>query len=301
MSTITDVIVPEVFGESVEAALEGMPALYGTDIVVVDPTLNAVKTQTGDDITVPYLNHVGEAEEVTGDTGLNPKTPTDDSEVSTIRRVGIAIKTDQLTRLAALDDPYTTGGQQAAESMLKKVDLMLIEALTSSVLPATRKTAAGTWPLIEDRYGDATGPHLIEPDDLVNTRFKFGDEQKPGEFGGYVFHSKVLQDLMLLKENTGKLMYQEATQDTLPALAGRPIIPSDAMTKNTTVSPTKYTTALCKKGAIALWWKLKIEALYGIDPYTGNEVLSLFLMCVIHRYRRMPGYTKGGVALLYTK
>lgn len=298
MSFITDNIVPEVFAESVEAALGGQKALLGTDIVVEDRTLKAVKEQAGEDITVPYLNHIGVAEEVVPGVGLNPKVVTDDAEVSTLRQVGIAIKSKQLARLAALDDPYTTGGEQAAQGIMQKLDLMLIEAATSTVLPATKKTAIGTWPLINDQY--AGTPQLITPDHLVSTRFLFGDEQKPGEFGGYMFHSKVLQDLMSLKKTTGDFMYQEATDDTLPALAGRPIILSDSMTKSSD-TPPKYTSVLCKKGALALWWKLKVEALYGQDPYTGDEVLSLFVMVVIHRYRRMPGYTKPGVALLLTK
>lgn len=301
-TTYSDVIVPEVFAEAIEAALAGKNCLEGTDIVAMDSSLKCARTDAGLTVKVPYIDAMAEAEEVAANAAAQLNGITEYTESNTIRRIAIGVETEKLAELAALNDPYETGSRQAAASIIRKFDSILISAATSATLPAYTKAdgtvvSAGTWSLIHDAY---TGtPVTVNPDLITEARFLFEDEQA-GDFAGYVMHSKVAKDLLLLKDSTGRGLYQEAGENGLPSLLGSPIVMSSKMTKSADATP-KYTTCLFKKKSMAAWYKARPEVLFETDSRRNTEIMVIWMYVVIHRYRVMPGCSKPGVALLLTK
>lgn len=302
MADFSEVIIPETFAEAIEPALEGAQALVGTDAVAMDTTLQCARKDAGSLVSVPYFEQFPRAQRLGARQALVPNNVGQDQEKSPIQRVGIALTVGDLEVLAALNDPYTYGAKKAMESIMWEVDQICVEEATSLILPATVGGVAETdWPLIYDAYGAPIGPITINPDVITRARFLFGDEQREGEFAGWMMHSKTAMDLCLLKDAGGRSIYQDGQNGALPQLMGRPIVMSDKTTKDATLDPVKYYSALLKKKSLAVWLKTQPEVYYGVDPLTGDQILSIFVYVVVHRYRIMMSRSKGGVVIIKHK
>lgn len=296
-TNVNDVLIPEVLAEAIQGKLAGVIALYGTGAVAMDTNLRAEKANVGTDIKVPYFNTLGEAEEVPVGGALTPRKLTEEYETSTIKHAGIAFSSSDLVRIAAADDPHAEAARQAVVSIQRKFDSDLITTALSETIPATNATSGGAWPFIVDAY--AAGRNL-DLDTGIDARMAFGDEQRDEDFALWAIHSKQLGDLYRLRDATGKQLLADPVDGGLRRFMGVPVTTSDRMSTVAT-SPTTYKAALLKKNSLALWVKSAPDIFTGTDILAADQVMAIHFYYVVHRYRRINGLARAGVAVVKTR
>jgi N4-gp56 family major capsid protein len=123
----TNVIIPEVMGDMIEAKLPHM--LKFTAFAKVDTTLVGVP---GDTKTVPSWNFVGAAEDVAEGAEIATKKLTASSTKFTIKKAMQSIGITQESINSGLGDPVGQGESQLAKAIAVKVDADVLAALLTS-------------------------------------------------------------------------------------------------------------------------------------------------------------------------
>jgi hypothetical protein len=140
----------------------------------------------------------------------------------------------------------------------------------------------------------ATTPRTIDSDLVIDGRAKWGDEA--GARALLLVHSKVENDMWKLKDSTGRNLLVSPTEGGLSKFVGYPVGMSDRLAAAGT--PAKYTSVLAAPGALVCWYNGAPEVETGRDILAGAEVVVVSTYAVVHRYSRLQGMTKPGIALL---
>lgn len=289
----SDIINTYILEEAIQAEFAGAKALFGSPAVVQNNslpanTINGGKLKGGETIQVPYFNNLGDLDEIATDgDSLTPVALTMADETATVRHFGKAVEITTWAQLKGLyADPYSECARQFRLMATRTWDHILIETAGAS-LPSTN---------INDVW-NATSPVLLNWDVMVDSKMKWGDEQDNVVM--LSVHSKVLGDLMKLKDSTGRPLLVDANDGTLPKFCGVPVKVSD---RNAVVagSPNKYKSRIYKTGALALWLNGQPTVKDDEDILKDSEVLAIHTYFVAHRYLRTPGATKPGVIEIVT-
>lgn len=281
----SDLVIPQLLVEAIQAEFAGKILLYGTNAAVVSNTLPGDK-KGGDVVTVPYFGSMGEAELLNEGDALTPEGLTESTETAAVKRAGKAFETTEWARMAANADPYTEAARQFGVLMRRLFDQQLITAATAS-LPSTYindVTAVPATTLNYDIVADSTG--------------LWGDQQENIEL--LAVHSKVYRDLLKLKDTTGRNLLQLPTQGNDPArIYGIPVIPSDRCNV-IAGSPNKYESMIIKRDALALWMRESPTVKTGEDILADSDIIAIHTYFAVYRYLRVRGSTKPGIVKIVT-
>lgn len=284
VTTRSDVIVPELLEKAIQGAFSGARALYGTPAAIVKTGLPGDK-KGGDKVKIPYFGTLGELEDVAEGDSLTPAALSMTSEEASVVHSGKAFEATHWSQLAAADDPYQEAARQFVEMVMRRGDKALIDAAIAPGLPAG---------MVLDVYNAST-PRTLDYDLVVDGKMCWGDEQD--DIALMVVHSKVLGDLLKLKDSTGRPLLTIPAEGQVHRLVNIPLIVSDRLAP-TADSPAKYTTALLKRGALAFWFQEQARVATDRDILADSDIAAVHIYWAAHRYSRLPGRTKGGVVLL---
>lgn len=285
----SDLVIPELLQEAVQGEFAGATALYGTGAARVMMTLPGDKTG-GDIVSVPYFGTIGEAEDITNEgDALTPEAISSDKETAAVIHTGKAFSITAWAQMAAWGDPYAEAGRQIGEVIKRRWDKALIDVATAS--------------LASEYINDVTGvpATTLNYDIMIDSRAKWGDQQERIRL--LLVHSKVFFDLMKLKDTTGRpLLTLESTgpEGYKPAqFGGVPVIVSDKC-KVTTSGGTKYESIIAKENSLVIWGNGVPSVDTDKDVLADVKVVAAHHYFAAHRYRRVPGSTKGGVIKIVT-
>jgi hypothetical protein len=283
VTTVNDLIIPEILADAIQAAWPDRIALEGTPAVVESPTLPG-GARGGTKIKVPYFEIIGELDDVDEDEELPPVKLTMTSEEATVRRAGKRLPISVLAEISArYADPYAEISRQFMDAAKRRFDAALIAAANAS----------GAGQTTVDRSSET-----ITYDAIVDALSAFGDAQV--DIAAVVVHSKVLADLRKLKDLGGLPIFVDAQQGGLPKVLGLPIINSDRVPV-ITGTPTKYVTLFVLRGALALWYNGEPTIERSRVPERDRDELVINTYFVAHRYKRLSQHDKPPVVRLITQ
>lgn len=198
MSTTTrsNIIIPEVLEAALPAQLTGMRCLNGTAAAIVKPGLPADK-RGGDVVKVPYFGNVGDMEALAEGVALTPRSMAMSSEQASVVRAGLAVENTYWSENSAADDIHGEAARQIALAAQRHVDGLLIAAATASGLPSGATN---------DVYNAGT-PVNLGYDHVIDAGFTFGDESD--DIAAIFMHSKVVGNMLKLKDSTGRPLLQQ--------------------------------------------------------------------------------------------
>ena len=129
MTTMTNVINPQVMGDMIDAKIEAM--LKITPFAKLDTSLQGV---AGDTKTVPSWNYIGDAEDIAEGAEVDLTAMTAGTKTFTIKKAMKAVGITQEAVNSGLGNPIGQAEHQLAKAIAGKVDNdVLAAALTSSV------------------------------------------------------------------------------------------------------------------------------------------------------------------------
>ena len=138
-------------------------------------------------------------------------------------------------------------------------------------------------------------PPTISYDAVIDTATLWGDEQE--EIVLMVMHSHIFADLRKLKTNDGVPLVTDPRDGQLARFAGIPVRVSDRVGPNGDV----YDVQIHKRAGSALWFQGAPRFLSDQDISADSELGAIHVYLAPHRYKRRPGETKTGVAILRCK
>ena len=127
LTTKSNMIIPEVMGEMINAKIEPLAKL--THYAKVDTTLQGVP---GDTKTVPSWNYIGDAEDIAEGVEVGTTQLTAASTTFTIKKAMKAVSITQEAVNSGLGNPIGQAEMQLAKSIAGKFDNDVIEAVMTS-------------------------------------------------------------------------------------------------------------------------------------------------------------------------
>jgi hypothetical protein len=289
-TTTSDLIVPEILQDAIQAEFAGMKLLAGTPAAVMSNSFPAGTQKGGTTITIPYFDALGELEDITteGDA-LTPEAMAMTDETTTVQHSGKAVEMTHWSRLAAeYADPYAEMARQFRVLVERRADKALIAAATTSLSSSMKNdVSVGSGAKVTLNY-----------DNMVDSKLKWGDEQ--GDIVLLGVHSKVYGDLLKLKDSTGRPLLTLPTAADVARFCGIPVIVSDKCTKSTKGSYDTYDSLIVKRSALAFWYQEAPRVLTDQDVLADTDVAAIHLYWAAHRYKRTPGFTLPGVVQIVT-
>lgn len=232
VTTKTDVIIKEVFDDTIAGAFGNVNAFMGSQIVqsgaliVRDGMPESGAEVVGDTINIPYFGSIGEFDDIATDgDSLTPKKIAQTREQGTIAHSGIAINVTRRARSSVGKDIYQELAEQVVASATRKMDALVSAA-----------AIAGNNQLIIDKYSSSGARRAMDYDLLVDAKMMWRDFQS--DIAGAMVHSRVYSDLMKLKDADGRPLLIEPLPGTTGALAklgNVPIVVSDRMPLDSSV------------------------------------------------------------------
>lgn len=276
-----DLIIPEILAEAIKSAFTGRVALSGTPAAILNMTMPS--TRGGDKVKVPYFGNIGEFDDVAAEgNALTPAKLTMDSEEATVVHAGKAIEITEWAKMAAqYADPYAEMARQVVEGAFRRFDKALIDAAGASL------AAAG---MVKDVSAAAGAAANLTYDTMIDAKMLWGDEQE--DIALLAAHSAVGGHLLKIKDNTGRPILAMPEEGKLGNFAGTPLKFSDRLAPVDGV----YTSMILKKSSLVLWANGTPKVMTDTDILADSEIAAVHIYFVAHRYKQMPGSTKGGVA-----
>lgn len=277
-SSANFVLVPSILQDTIRGRLAGAVALYGTGAAVISTTLGS--TTKGERVQVPYFGTLGDFDDVTETGVLVPAALTSDKDEAVVQHSGKAFEVTDWATLIASGDPYEEAANQMRDGWVRRGDKGLIDA-------------ARTTDLVKDV--SAVGNGLFAYDAVVDAKQLWGDEQ--GDVVAMCVHSKVFGDMKKAKDSTGRPLWVDGREGTLPTFDGTPVLVSDRMA----AAGGTYESLILKKGSLALWVNGSPVVKSAEDILANTHVAAVHMYWIAHRYRKAAGGTKTGVVKLITK
>lgn len=219
-TTKSDILIPEIFTDAVQAEFAQKNAFKGSMLVatgaaVVDGSFPGGADAIGNEVEVPYFGTMGEFEENVADgTAATPKKIQQTSEKATVVRDTLAFEVTRWGKNAKGGDAYTEAAQQVVKAAQRAMDKRLI----------TAACAAGG--LVKSVYSSSS-PQTLNYDVMVDAKMLWNDEQE--DVVAMIVHSKALADLYKLRDAAGRPLLSDPKDGELPRFMGVPVGASDRL------------------------------------------------------------------------
>lgn len=287
MSTqTTDLIVPSVLAEEFAKGIAGANVLDGTGIFTVNPGFQGGKEQVGNDITVPYFESLGKAQQIPRRGALTPKTLEMSDETAICIHIGDAVSISGWAARAKFlgRDLHEVAAEMLVAGFKAKIEDLCMDALIARAIAASMV------------YDGSAG--IFNRAAIVGLQQKFGDElAQGGGLAGWAMQSKPYWDAANISDSTGRPLLTESPGEALLRMGGKPVMMSDrASLLVPTTTPQQYYTVGAKKGAGAIWFNEGIKIEGDRDMLADDDLLAYHVYLVVHVYGTMAAGTKAGVA-----
>lgn len=273
-TTSANVFIPEIYEDIAQATYTGAVKVAGSAAVVEKGTLAGVGGETAQ---FPYWGNMGELDELSEGTPIDPDAMSTGNRSATIKEVGKAAVITDKARLVSLGDPEAEAARQFGIAHARKVDTDLINAAKTVYVNAapgageTLDTAvtADEAPLTL-ALPDAVGNTKLSWIHLTNAFAKFGDEFVPDEFAGIYLnsaqHIELLQDANFISADKLGSSGTPIAKGQVGAAGGVPVFVTDKVDAKTVL--------IIKKGALGLLYKARPSAEKDRDTLGRKDVIS---------------------------
>jgi hypothetical protein len=254
-TTKTDILIPEIFNEAIQAAFAGKDAFVGdsplarSGALVVSDSFGGDAKSIGDTVKVPYFGTLGEFASNSDGTAVTASKISQTSESATVSRDSLAFEATRWAQSSMGGDAYMEGARQLVVAASRAMDARCLTA------------AVATGGLRKSLYSSTT-PVYFDYDAMVDAKMAWGDEQD--DIVAMAVHSATLADLFKLRDSTGRPLISDPVEGGLPRFMGTPVMTSDrlpvtgsamgSVTESGTTPPDIAITTNTPLGA----WKLKI-------------------------------------------
>jgi len=287
----SDVIYPSVLADEFSKGIAGLNVFNGSGVFTVNPGLQAGPKAVGNDVTVPYFESIGKAQQIPAGGALTPKKLTMSSETATVLHVGDAVSTSGWAARAKATgrDLYEVAREQLLAGFAATVEDLMVDRLI------TRAVAASMV------YDGSAATFAVA--DIVGTQQKFGDElASSGGIRMWAMQSKPYWDAAQLADTTNRPLLVNVAGEDLARMGGKPVMLSDRSSLLVpSTSPQQYYTVAAKAGAGAIWYDTSVTIESDRDSLADNDLLIYHVYLVVHAYGTMAGGTKAGVAACKTR
>jgi hypothetical protein len=292
----SDLIIPEVFAETIQGELAGMTALFGTPAAIVRTGLPG-DLRGGHTVNIPYFGTLADLEDAPADE--NASTDANNLSVPTIQKITMtqeqatvshsrtAFEASRFSQFTSLPDgdPITEASRQMRILVQRRADKALI-------------AEAETTDLERDIYNDST-PASLDWTEVEEAKGLFGDEMT--DIAALAVHSKVYTRLKTQVDANGRpLVYMPERQGELATIGGVPIVVSDRLTVTPEAGGTgtadSYTSLLLKRNSLIFWMNGTPSVRTDTDILSDSDILAVHVYWAAHRYKNLPGSSKAGVA-----
>lgn len=273
-TTSANVFIPEVYEDVAQASFLGAVKVAGSAAVLEKPELEGVGGQTAQ---FPYWTNMGELDELTEGTPIDPDALGTGNRSATIKEVGKAAVITDKARLVSLGDPEAEAARQFGIMHARKVDSDLIVAAQTiyvNAAPGAGETLDAEVTTDEApltlTLPDAVGNTVLSWNHLVDAFAKFGDEFVPDLFAGIYINSA--QQTQLMKDEnfiSADKLGQSGTaiaKGQIGAAGGVPVFVTDKVAAKKIL--------IIKKGALGLLYKARPKAEKDRDTLGRKDVLS---------------------------
>lgn len=283
-TTITDVIVPELFSQYVIERSAEKSNLIRSGIVETAADFDERAAREGQTVNMPFWNDLSGDDEVLSDgSPLTTGEITADKDVAVIQLRGKAWAVNDLAGILAGDDPMQAIVELVSDYWVR-TEQVAFQNFLAGVFGAANMTG-----LISDIHATSGTPdadNFLTGDTFINAAQLLGDSK--GNLTAVVMHSAV--EASLLKQDLIDYVPQSEGKPMLKKFMGLDVIVDDLVTTATINSATVYSTYLFGRGAVAMGKARNprpIEAGFG-DWYTeiGRTALAGSTQ-LINRVRRI--------------
>jgi len=307
MSTVSNssLFSPEVLARLVVGGFANVPIFYGTGVVAPDFTMPYGADYLGTAVKIPYTTLPNQWQVVADNSPLTPiafaignaagnsTTP----ETATVQRAGIALDMTTWAKSNPLD-PYGVARTQMLLGFGQQMEQQLITAAVSST----------GWSAYTVDVTAAADP-LISHDAIVSATATMGAEAFNDSPIMLAVHSHTIGTMWNRKNALGMpwlVAYAGEMSSTGAKIYrlepfGIPVYVSDYMPVSTGTGPggaDVYTSAVLRRNSLALYVNPNLSARSVQEPLTDAQLDALNCYFAVHRYLRLNGRAKPGVALI---
>lgn len=280
-----DLILASVLAEEFSKGISGMEVLQGSGVFTVNPGLQAGINSVGNNVTVPYFESIGKAQQIPAGGALTPKKLSMSSETGTVIHLGDAVSVSGWAQKAKATGRslYDVAREQLLAGFRAKVEDLMVDVLVARVIAGSML------------YDGSSANFSVT--DIVEVQKKFGDElASNGGIRLWGMQSKPYWDAAMLADSAGRPLLSNVAGEPLARLGGAPVAMSDRSTLLVGTTPAQYYTIAAKANAGALWFNAGVVIESDRDSLADNDLLVYHVYAVVHAYGTMPGGTKPGVA-----
>lgn len=249
-TTVTDVIVPEIFVPYMIERTAAKSELVQSGIVDRDPQFDALANGGGQTVQMPFWQDLSGSDEVLSDS--SPLTPGEilaTKDIAIINQRGKAWSTNDLAKYLAGDDPMAAIADLLAGYWARRRQAQLISIL-KGVFSASDSSMNGNKAAIHKTSGGAgtqTAANTLNGSTFVDATQLLGDRKD--RLTAVIMHSAVESDLR--KNDLIDFIPDSQGTSLIRTFQGLRVIIDDTMPTSTVDSDTVYTTWLFGEGAIA--------------------------------------------------
>jgi hypothetical protein len=283
-TTITDVIVPELFSQYVIERSAEKSALIRSGIVEQSADFDERAAREGQTVQMPFWNDLSGDDEVLSDgTPLTTGEITADKDIAIIQLRGKAWSVNDLASILAGDDAMGAIVELVSDYWVRTEQVAFQSFLTGVFGASSMSTLKLD---IHATSGTPGEDNFLTGDSFVNTTQLLGDSK--GNLTAVVMHSAV--EASLVKQDLIDFVPQSEGKPMLKKFMGLDVVVDDLTTTETVDSKTVYHTFIFGRGAVAMGKARnprKIEAGFG-DWYTEIARVGLAGSTqLINRVRRI--------------
>ena len=234
---LTNMIVPEVFADMMQAEFVGQTRVLGSAATITDNTLVG---QPGDTIHFPKWNAIGELDDLSEAVAMTPVVMGTSDNEATIKEAGKAVEISDLAELAGMGSAAQEARRQFAVLAARKVDADLI---------AAAQATTGSSPNVHSPY-DLAAKGKLTWKVMLGAIGEFGDEWEPSDFAGLYVNSLQWGEIASTEQfvDAAKLgASTPVTTGTVGSFGGVPVILTNRVAQDTAL--------LIKRGALGALYK----------------------------------------------
>ena len=242
---ISNIIVPEVFNPYVVEKTAELASFYMGGIISNDAQLDALASQGGKLINMPFWKDLTGNDEVLTDSGsLTVNAITSGQDIAALHARGKAWGVNDLAKALSGDDPMSRIGDLVADYWARRMQVTLISSLTGVFLD--NKTNDSGDMIVDVAVETTAGAVKFDGDLFIDGQATFGDAI--GNITGIAMHSNTYNYL----KKTDNISFEKQSNGALEITTyrGLPVIVNDNLPKRAgTTSGFVYTTYLFGNGA----------------------------------------------------
>lgn len=275
---ISNIVVPEVFNPYVVEKTAELAKFYMGGIISNDAQLNALASQGGKLINMPFWSDLTGNDEVLTDSGaLTVNAITSGQDIAALHARGKAWGVNDLAKALSGDDPMMRIGDLVAEYWARRMQNVLVSSLTGVIADNIANDSGDM--VVNVAVETTSGAVKFDGNLFIDGQATLGDAL--GQLSGIAMHS----DTYAYLKKTDNISFEKQSNGALEVTTyrGLPIIVDDGLPRRAgTTSGYVYTTYLFGNGAFGFGQgNAPVPSETDRDSLAGEDILitrSHFIM-----------------------